>query len=118
MISVADIYDVITARDTYRTPVSKQEAIDELRRSAGTQIDARFVEAFSGGLERKGIAFTHTEDSDFEAELAMEQRVRDLASPRHGRGGPQLEATPVATAERDSNGSVAPEQHDPRLDPV
>jgi putative nucleotidyltransferase with HDIG domain len=118
MISVADIYDVITARDTYRTPISKQEAIAELRRSAGTQLDARFVEAFIGVLERKVIAFTHTEDSDFEAELAMEQRVRDLASPRHRHGEPQLEAAPVATAEPHSNANVSPEAHDPRLDPV
>src|SRR5258708_23695735 len=118
MISVADIDDVITARDTYREPISKEEAIDELRRSAGTQLDARFVEAFIGVLERRGIAFTHTEDSDFEAELAMEERVRDLASPRHRSGEPQLEAAPVATPERDASGNVAPEQHDPRFDPV
>jgi putative nucleotidyltransferase with HDIG domain len=85
MISVADIYDVITARDTYRDPVSREEAIAELRRSAGTQLDAQFVETFIGVLERKSLAFTHTEDSDFESELAMEQRIRELASPRqHG----------------------------------
>jgi putative nucleotidyltransferase with HDIG domain len=122
MISVADIYDVITARDTYRNPISKPEAIEELRRSAGTQLDARFVEAFIGVLERRGIAFTHTEDSDFEAEVAMEQRVRDLASPRrHGSGtqpDPVPDALPVSADEPHSNGNTTPRERDPRLDPV
>jgi putative nucleotidyltransferase with HDIG domain len=100
MISVADIYDVITARDTYRDPVSREEAIAELRRSAGTQLDAQFVETFIAVLERKSLAFTHTEDSDFESELAMEQRIRELASPRrHG--------TDDAIQNEPSNGDAA-----------
>jgi putative nucleotidyltransferase with HDIG domain len=122
MISVADIYDVITARDTYRDPISKEEAIEELRRSAGTQLDARFVEAFIGVLERRGIAFTHTEDSDFEAELAMEERVRDLASPRRHGGGtgpdPLPDVVPASAGEARSTGNTPPRERDPRLDPV
>jgi putative nucleotidyltransferase with HDIG domain len=114
MISVADIYDVITARDTYRDPVSTEEAIAELRRSAGTQLDAHFVEVFIGVLERKGIAFTHTEDSDFEAELAMEQRVRELASPRPHH---ELEPEPAA-AQAGVDGELASETPDQELDPV
>src|SRR4051812_13183998 len=34
IISVADTYDVLTARDSYRKPISSAEAIKELRRSA------------------------------------------------------------------------------------
>ena len=82
MISVGDVYDVMTARDTYRAPVTPDEAIAELRRVAGTQLDAEFVELFIGILEGEHIAFTHTEDSDFEAELEIEQRIRELARPR------------------------------------
>jgi putative nucleotidyltransferase with HDIG domain len=82
MISVADIYDVITARDTYRRPVTRAEAIAELRRVAGSQLDRRFVELFIDILERESIGFTHTEDSDFEKELALEERIRELARPR------------------------------------
>jgi putative nucleotidyltransferase with HDIG domain len=81
MISVGDVYDVMTARDTYRTPVPPAEAIAEMRRVAGTQLDARFVELFVAILEREGIGFTHTADADFEAELAIEQRIRELARP-------------------------------------
>jgi putative nucleotidyltransferase with HDIG domain len=81
MISVGDVYDVMTARDTYRTPVSSAEAIAELRRVAGTQLDAHFVELFVAIVEREEIGFMHTADADFEAELAIEQRIRELARP-------------------------------------
>ena len=39
IISVADTYDVMTARDSYRKPVSSFEAIQELRRVSGAQLD-------------------------------------------------------------------------------
>jgi putative nucleotidyltransferase with HDIG domain len=82
MISVADVYDVITGRDTYRVPVSRPEAIAELRRVAGSQLETRFVELFVDILQREETGFTHTEEADFETELAIELRVRELAQPR------------------------------------
>ncbi len=82
MISVADVYDVMTARDTYQLPVPQPVAIAELRRVSGTQLDAHYVELFIEILEREQLRFGHTEDADFEAELAMEQQVRELARPR------------------------------------
>jgi putative nucleotidyltransferase with HDIG domain len=82
MISVADVYDVMTARDTYRNPVEPAAAIEELRRVAGTQLDAYFVELFISVLEREQIGFAHTADDDFEAELALEGQIRELARPR------------------------------------
>ncbi|HET6865904.1 MAG TPA: HD domain-containing phosphohydrolase, partial [Solirubrobacteraceae bacterium] len=82
IISVADTYDVLTARDTYRPPISDSEAIAELRNVAGAQLDGRFVELFIEILERQGIGFTHTEDADFEKELALEERIRELARPQ------------------------------------
>jgi putative nucleotidyltransferase with HDIG domain len=87
MISVADTYDVITARDTYRPPVSSVQAMAELRAVAGRQLDARFVELFIEILEHERIGFTHTEDADFERELALEERIRELARPRVPVGG-------------------------------
>jgi len=76
IISVADTYDVMTARDSYRRPVSQQEAIAELRRVSGTQLDGRLVEAFIELLLGSTVAFRHTTDADFEAELNLEARVR------------------------------------------
>ena len=82
IIAVADVYDVITARDTYRKPVSVQEAFAELRRSAGTQLDTELVELFIGLVESQGVMFRHSTAVDFEAELALDHRVRNYAAPR------------------------------------
>lgn len=81
IISVADVYDVMTARDSYREPVSSFEAIRELRRVAGAQVDAEFVEVFVDVLAGKDLRYRHGEDADFDAELALDKRVRDYASP-------------------------------------
>ena len=81
IISVADTYDVMTARDSYRTPMSSQDAIAELRRVAGAQLDARFVEVFIELLEGKDVSFQHGEAADFEKELALESRIAETASP-------------------------------------
>jgi putative nucleotidyltransferase with HDIG domain len=81
IISVADTYDVMTARDSYRTPMSSYDAIVELRRVAGAQLDARFVEVFIELLEGKDVSFQHGEAADFEKELALESRIAETASP-------------------------------------
>ncbi len=81
IISVADTYDVMTARDSYRAPVSSYDAIQELRRVAGEQLDERFVEIFIELLEGKDVSFRHGEEADFEKELALEARIAETASP-------------------------------------
>jgi HD-GYP domain-containing protein (c-di-GMP phosphodiesterase class II) len=80
VLSVADVYDVMTARDSYREPVSSYEALVELRRVAGAQLDGRFVDAFARVLEGKDLAYKHGEDADFEAELALDKRIHDYVS--------------------------------------
>jgi putative nucleotidyltransferase with HDIG domain len=82
IIAVADTYDVMTARDSYRSPVSPADAIAELRRVSGSQLDGRIVEAFVAVLGRGGLSFRHADDADFERELNFERRVRDYAAPR------------------------------------
>jgi putative nucleotidyltransferase with HDIG domain len=81
IISVADTYDVMTARDSYRQPISSHDAIQELRRVAGKQLDARFVEIFVELLEGKDVSFQHSEAADFEKELALEARIAETAHP-------------------------------------
>jgi putative nucleotidyltransferase with HDIG domain len=81
MISIADAYDVMTARDSYRRPLSSDDALAELRRVAGSQLDPELVELFVALLQRKGLAFRHGDDADFETELAFERRVREYARP-------------------------------------
>jgi putative nucleotidyltransferase with HDIG domain len=80
MISIADTYDVMTARDSYREPVPPAEAIAELRRVSGTQLDGELVEIFVKVLHNESLAFAHSDDTDFEHELE-EERARALAMP-------------------------------------
>lgn len=82
VISVCDTYDVMTARDSYREPVPQEAALEELRRVAGKQLDARLVEIFADLVSRGELGFRHGDDADFEAELQFERRVRDYAAPQ------------------------------------
>ncbi len=82
LIAVADTYDVMTARDSYRKPVSSSDAVAELRRVAGTQLDAEIVELFAVLLTSGDLSFRHGDDADFEAELGFGQLVRRHAHRR------------------------------------
>jgi hypothetical protein len=81
----------MTARDTYREPLSSADAINELRRVAGTQLDARLVEVFIATLAGKDLAYRVGEDVDFERELALDRRIHDYVgateSTRPAAGG-------------------------------
>ena len=76
IISVADTYDVMTARDSYRKPVSSFEAIQELRRVSGAQLDGKFVEIFIEVLAGKDVKFRHGEDADFDRSWASRSACR------------------------------------------
>ena len=52
IIAVIDAYDAMTSRRPYREALSKEEAIMELKKHAGTQFDRKVVEAFLKVLER------------------------------------------------------------------
>jgi putative nucleotidyltransferase with HDIG domain len=80
IISVADTYDVLTARDSYRKPVSSAHAIEELRRVAGTQLDPAIVSVFVELLGTKDLRYRHGDDADFETELALDTRVARYAA--------------------------------------
>ncbi len=77
MIAVAEVYDTLTASDTYRTPMSSFEALRELRRVSGTQLDARYVEVLAGLLSGEGTEYRHADAADFDVELAMERRIKE-----------------------------------------
>jgi putative nucleotidyltransferase with HDIG domain len=82
IIAVCSTYDTLTARETYRAPMNPQDAMAELRRVAGRQLDGELVERFIAMLEREGpVVFVHGDDADFEAELAFERRARKIAQP-------------------------------------
>ena len=90
MISIADTYDVMTARDSYRDPVSSAEAIAELRRVSGAQLDPRLVEIFvSDVIGEQAAAFGHADDADFEQELSLDPPAGDGGEP--AEGSPELQ---------------------------
>ena len=78
ILAIAEVYDVLTAPDSYRIPMSAAEAEDELRRVAGSQLDGRLVFLFATRVLRG----RHTEHlghiADLETELQVQRRVRGV----------------------------------------
>jgi putative two-component system response regulator len=54
IVAVADTFDAITTRRPYRDSRSPEEAVNELRRVAGTQLDPEAVEAFVAAFPNPG----------------------------------------------------------------
>jgi putative nucleotidyltransferase with HDIG domain len=98
IIAVCDTYDAMTARDSYREPRSSFEAIAEMRRVAGTQLDPDLVEHFVQLLANKTLAYRHGEDADFEAELALDKRIHDYVSQTSTATGPAKSSPSRTTA--------------------
>lgn len=80
IISVAEVYDTLTASDTYRTQMSSFEALTELRRVAGSQLDEHYVEVLAGLLSGVGVEYRHADMADFDVELDMERRIREAGA--------------------------------------
>jgi putative nucleotidyltransferase with HDIG domain len=83
ILAVCSTYDTLTARESYRSPMTPQDAMAELRRVAGRQLDAELVNAFIAMLERDGPVTT-VDEADFEEELAFGRRAHKIAQPSLG----------------------------------
>ncbi|MBJ7522397.1 MAG: HD domain-containing protein [Solirubrobacteraceae bacterium] len=77
IVAVAEAYDTLTAADTYREQKTSFEALTELRRVAGTQLDPRFVEALAELLAGRGTDYRHADTADFDRELAIQRKIAD-----------------------------------------
>jgi putative nucleotidyltransferase with HDIG domain len=85
IIAVCSAYDAMTSRDSYRSPMTPQDAFAELRRMSGRQFDGELVSRFIAMIEDEGSTLPAPGDeADFEAELAFERRARTLAQPVSG----------------------------------
>jgi putative nucleotidyltransferase with HDIG domain len=80
IIAVAEVYDTLTAHDTYRTPVSSFEALTELRRVSGSQLDGGYVEALASVLAGSDVTYRHADAADFGSELDLERRINEAAA--------------------------------------
>ncbi|MFZ5900959.1 MAG: HD-GYP domain-containing protein, partial [Bacillota bacterium] len=56
ILAIADAYDAMTSDRPYRKAMSREGALAELRRMAGTQFDPQLVEKFAE-LLRNGTVF-------------------------------------------------------------
>lgn len=77
IIAVAEVYDTLTASDTYRTRMSSFEAVRELRRVSGTQLEGRYVEVLTALLSGEGMTYRHADTADFDRELDMQRRIKE-----------------------------------------
>lgn len=80
IVAVAEVYDTLTAPDTYRTPMNSFEALRELRRVAGEQLESTYVEALATLLAGRSLEYRHADAADFDVELAMERRIKDAVT--------------------------------------
>jgi hypothetical protein len=78
ILSIAEVYDVLTAPDSYRIPLSPAEAEDELRRVAGSQLDGRLVWLFVTQVLRGQVVSHEGRIADLEAELQLQRRMRGV----------------------------------------
>lgn len=82
IVAICETYDTLTARDSYRPPVTPRDAFAELRRVADQQLDGELVELFTALLEREGgVTVVPGDAADFAAELDFERRARAIAQP-------------------------------------
>jgi putative nucleotidyltransferase with HDIG domain len=81
IVAVAEVYDTLTAPDTYRTPMNSFEALNELRRVAGSQLDPVYVEALADLLSGRGTDYRHADEADFDRELDIERRMNEAVAP-------------------------------------
>jgi putative nucleotidyltransferase with HDIG domain len=81
IVAVAEVYDILTAGTTYRPAMSSFQALTELRRVSGSQLDPACVDALAGALAHRPHADRHATAVDLDAELALERRIAQAATP-------------------------------------
>jgi putative nucleotidyltransferase with HDIG domain len=80
IVAIAEVYDVLTAPDPYRTGQDHDSAARELRRVANTQLDARFVELFLTTISPLRPR------PSLDNELAAARRIADLLNAHAAHG--------------------------------
>ncbi len=86
IVSICDAFDAMTNTRPYRSPLSIDKAISELKHSRGSQFRAELVDAFLGLIERGALDFV-LEHRDEEISVDASNRSALIEMPRlEGRG--------------------------------
>jgi putative nucleotidyltransferase with HDIG domain len=80
IVAVAEVYDTLTAKDTYRDPLSSFQAVNEMRRVAGSQLEEKYVEALAQLLAGRSLDYRHADSADFDRELAIQKKITEAAT--------------------------------------
>ena len=70
IVAVADVYDALTSRRSYKDAWDPKEAYDEIVRCGGTQFDPKVVEAFVAAYDQIDAARRKYADEQFAAKAA------------------------------------------------
>jgi putative nucleotidyltransferase with HDIG domain len=82
IVSICSTFDSMTRSTMYGPPLSREDAIAELRKIAGRQVDGEIAESFIALIERDtSLGADGNEDAGYESELALADRVRKMAQP-------------------------------------
>jgi hypothetical protein len=81
IIAVADAFDSMTSTRSYRAARRMSEAIDELRKGAGTQFDPALVEAFIAALHRDGWRLPERAQGPVDRQTVTAQDHDDPTAP-------------------------------------
>jgi hypothetical protein len=102
ILAICSTYDTMVAGRGYRSPMSREEAIEELGvASRNGQLDPELVETFVALLEREGD--TLAQEPDFEGQLEFERRVRDMAEGSETEPAPSGLPRPTLPRRRGSS---------------
>ena len=78
ILAIAEVYDVLTAPDSYKIPLGDLQAEDELRRVAGSQLDGRLVWLFVTQVLRASVFDHEGRIADLETELQLQRQMRGV----------------------------------------
>lgn len=84
VVAVAEVYDVLTARDSYKQPLTAELALAELRGAAGTQLDPHLVEIFATSVAERLAARHPLGEADLETELRRQRLPDELLDAQPG----------------------------------
>jgi diguanylate cyclase (GGDEF)-like protein len=96
IIAVCDAYEAMTSDRPYQAAISSEDALDELRRCAGSQFDPVVVEAFCREVEEGRVAPVESPDSEPHSE------ARDEDTPLETQ--PQSESAAAASPDHTHTG--------------